>query len=758
MQQRLSLPSRACSLFRRGPFDLFTLGSSELGRYRHPPPTRVWGGLGAISVLSLLSYPSPMAWLGVGGLVGLALARWRLLGRPFAGSPFAAPFLLYVGGALLGLRISVHPQPAEARFFGLLAALASFFLVVDLAASPRAARRVAYCVLLGVLLALPLLLTLSIPSLSTDRLPGPRFDWLGFPGPWSEPLRTALQDHNLFELYRFSAAGLGTLAVFGVGLAAGPLLAGPGRSWRLFGALAAGYCGLFALMSTNRAAVLVGGLVIVLLGARQSRRILAAAVIAAGVVALALLVRSGSGGPMAHALRSLPSSATDPMSAYVRFEYWQNALLLLHDFHFTGVGLGQASVRALYGQYFLSGKPITVSSFPVLDDDFHFPHAHNIFMQSYLEQGLLGLAGLVGLVAVGVVVSRRAFARARESAVRSTVISASGASLALILSGLTEIVVLTPLGMVMLFGSLGMLVGAARLSEPIGHPARRHLWKGRPTAVALSMAVVLAALLIMTTVPAVAQGRPPPSILSHPGQVPHVLAAAFYLNLGALELARLTLSNQLPPREHQRRIETAQHWLNLALERDPGNLGVYRNLAAAALARSDRAEALRLLAEAEARAAPDDSHFFFQAGRLYREAADVERAVAAWTRVDPAFGARSGAGPRVHLLLWGTELANRGSWPAAVQVNQAAIRALPTHPAPYRALAKAISRTDGDEAALMAMRELAHAYADIPWAYEEAAKLAAQVRLREEAGQWNQLAGAIRASEAWKIRQRQAGR
>jgi hypothetical protein len=57
MQQRLSLPTRACSLFRRGPFDLLTLRSSDLGRYRHPPPTRVWGGLGAISVLSLLSYP-----------------------------------------------------------------------------------------------------------------------------------------------------------------------------------------------------------------------------------------------------------------------------------------------------------------------------------------------------------------------------------------------------------------------------------------------------------------------------------------------------------------------------------------------------------------------------------------------------------------------------------------------------------------------------------------------------------------------------
>jgi len=67
--------------------------------------------------------------------------------------------------------------------------------------------------------------------------------------------------------------------------------------------------------------------------------------------------------------------------------FWQNAAAILHDFAFTGVGLGQRSAHDVYEAYMLAVGPT-------------FSHAHNAFIQAYLEQGLLGCVGLVSLALV----------------------------------------------------------------------------------------------------------------------------------------------------------------------------------------------------------------------------------------------------------------------------------------------------------------------------------------------------------------------
>ena len=64
------------------------------------------------------------------------------------------------------------------------------------------------------------------------------------------------------------------------------------------------------------------------------------------------------------------------------------------------MGLGQRSVHDVYEAYMLAIGPT-------------FSHAHNAFIQAYLEQGLLGCVGLVSLALVLLFTARRAVANAR---------------------------------------------------------------------------------------------------------------------------------------------------------------------------------------------------------------------------------------------------------------------------------------------------------------------------------------------------------
>src|SRR5207248_10702326 len=70
-----------------------------------------------------------------------------------------------------------------------------------------------------------------------------------------------------------------------------------------------------------------------------------------------------------------------------RVDFWANGLALGAETALTGVGLGVRSVQLAYIAAYQPTYP-------------PFFHAHNIFVQAFLEQGVLGLLGLVGLTAV----------------------------------------------------------------------------------------------------------------------------------------------------------------------------------------------------------------------------------------------------------------------------------------------------------------------------------------------------------------------
>lgn len=404
---------------------------------------------GAATVLALLTAPLVTAWVGLAGLLAILAGAAFRSGALFPRSPFTLPFMLYVLGAGIGWVNAVRPTTATVRLFGLLAALAAFVVASQVVSSSRVARRCVELLLAFSLAASVIMLILVAPFVGVDRLPsgiGTALDLL-------EPLRKGVLDEDdILQRYRLRASGLATLCAFGIALALGPLLAGTGRRSRALAMLCIAFFATLLIVAGNRGAMLSTAVVVLLMGASRNRWLLGLALVIAATALMTIsgVIRPGGGGHVDQLLGFVSGPATDPGSVIRRMEFWENALYLLADLRFTGVGLGIRSVQETYETYFIPVEP-------------RFSHAHNIFVQSYLEQGLAGLAGLVGIVTVGVVIGWRALAGIRPGGARVLAVSSAGGALTLILAGFTEIVVMTSVGMTLLGLALGFLEAARRV-------------------------------------------------------------------------------------------------------------------------------------------------------------------------------------------------------------------------------------------------------------------------------------------------------
>jgi tetratricopeptide (TPR) repeat protein len=672
-----------------------------------------WLILAATAILGLLSAPLPSLWVGVAALVAVLIGRGRTLVKTGAGAPFWLAMTLYLAGALVGYAVTIRPDTANIRLFGILAGLGAFVLVALVAQNPRLAQRAAGIMLVVVLVATPLVFLLVTPFLPPERLPQGSANWFGF----VEPIRQSILDQDdVLQRFRLRASGLGTLAAVGVGLALGPLIAGRRRE-QLLAAVAIGYFGVFLLAAGNRGAMLSAGLVTLLLVASRSRWLMAASVsLVIGILLVVTgTVRLGSSGPTDRVVGILSGPTTDPGSVQRRIEFWDNSLFLLGDFRFTGVGLGIRAVQETYETYFIPIEP-------------RFSHSHNVFLQTYLEQGLLGLVGFVGLLLLGLRSAWRTLNAVRDPHIRSAAISAAGSGLALVVAGLTEIVALTALGMVLLFGSLGLLLASERLRDV--QTERASAGQGnaafRPAAIAVAFFVATLALIgpSPTTLAQSAPGSDDP-INTRPDLLTQ-LTASFYLNQGAVEVNKVSIGIDRPRAERDQRLAAAEELLQKALTLDASNVGAYRNLAATHVVQSQRSAARRLLGQAEALAASDDHREAFQIGRLYRDNGDVVRAADLWTRV--------GAAPQ--LIAWGSSTVRRGQWRAALDINRAAIRAAPSERTPWQGLALSMDQVSGRRAVTITMERLSALYPGNPWPYLATGDLYASEGDLQTAREW----------------------
>lgn len=128
-------------------------------------------------------------------------------------------------------------------------------------------------------------------------------------------------------------------------------------------------------------------------------------------------------------LDSIVDSSATVRGAVGRVEIWSNAYLIVTDFPFTGIGLGNFSaVSDLFYPFLLAGEGQ--------------PHAHNLFLQIALDIGLFGLAAWLACLAVVLVCCVQVMRVARNSQNSPLIVGISAGlfcgQLAMLVHGITD--------------------------------------------------------------------------------------------------------------------------------------------------------------------------------------------------------------------------------------------------------------------------------------------------------------------------------
>ena len=320
----------------------------------------------------------PLGWLAL-GLAGQPVARR---------SPLSLPLLALGLGLVVSLYATYDLAWSYPKIAGLVYGIALYFAFLEWGAREQTWRRLALGLTLagGAVAGLALLGTTwpaKVPSLTgiIDALP--RLPW-ALPGAedgfhpnevagtllWTAPFAGCVSLALWIEAIRRRGWGgwgrlLGALA-FTLAAAAVPL-----------GALVLtqSRSGLFGLVTA-------GGVVLTGLAPRRFR-IATALLLAAVLVGVVYLSQEV---PVREAAADLAPDVLSTGTLDFRLAVWSQALKGITDFPITGMGMNvfRQAVYVLYPT-------------PLLDPAMNLGHAHNIFLQTALDLGLVGLVGYVAL-------------------------------------------------------------------------------------------------------------------------------------------------------------------------------------------------------------------------------------------------------------------------------------------------------------------------------------------------------------------------
>jgi O-antigen ligase len=599
--------------------------------------------LAPLGSVLLLLHPYPLSVLG--GLLGLlpSAARWALRGRPWRATAFDVPLALLVVGAVVGYAVALDTTNAPVRLAGFVAGIVLFAWLRESLVTPRRLLTATAVVLGIVLVGGVALLSIAAPFLRLDLLPP-----LAVLAASLEPLglhRPLVDDVAALQRFRLYASGVGALASVGLALVVGLGVAATAWRDRLALLLAGGFFGGLLLVADNRGSLLAAAMTLgVMALAWRPRLFWLVPLFVFGTVDLIGL--------------GLVQRGLDLRTVYERLDFWSNGLALGAETPLTGVGLGVRSVQAAYRTAFQPTYP-------------PFFHVHNIYVQGFLEQGILGLLGLVGVgvatVALGVRIHMLADRRAR-----GVLLAALGGAAALLACGLTEVVALTTVGWSLLCALLAVLAATAeaerRASEAsAGQPSRLTSaayrlrtglvagWRSlagsmrrvpRPVVVG---AIVAAVLVVAAT----GLWRP--------------VAGRVALNVGTSALYRGAPADGLVPVGSESTLATATRALGLAVALDPSSVAARRNLSLAYAAAGDTDAAGLSADQARAITPPGDHRALFGVGRAYLAAGAWSEGIAVWEQAK--------AGPQ--LLQLGDNLLERRQPASALAAFEAGKRLAP---------------------------------------------------------------------------------
>jgi O-antigen ligase len=313
-----------------------------------------------------------------------------------------------------------------------------------------------------------------------------------------------------------------------------------------------------------------------------------------------------------------------------RLEVYGQAAHLVKDYVYTGSGLGVF--------------PMVFSTYVLMIDVPFLTHSHDLFLQIWIEQGILGLAAIVWLF-----LAFYYWVWRRRDQLNWLAIGSLAATTVMLLHGFFDVLLYSSRFLPLMFVPLALAVAAMRPRKG----KRTHAFGFEDKLVVVCGVVVLASLLAIF---AFAHDR---------------IVAAWYENLGSVEQTKIELSryhfmDSLV--EYVRRdadLSPAEEYFSAALALDPGNVSANQRLASISLARGDNVPALNYAQAAEERD-PQNTITRELLGEAYLGVGQIDEAYSYWSGISDG-AARLERLSRVRYLrdgdnqraAWATALASR---------------------------------------------------------------------------------------------------
>ena len=522
-----------------------------------------------LAIAILFAYPNPLVPVALAVVVASGAIRLIRGGAWSRLAPVDPWIALLAVGTLFGLAIAHHQDAALLRFTGIVGALAVFYAVRGYVTSEREVRIATSSAIgataAGILTVLALLRGSLPESPVTSVLTPFLAPFAVFPGVSGDTLEVNAR----FTVHQY---GLAHLVLVGAAFAVAAVALGRSRP-RVVGGIAA----LLVLMP--------------LLLATQARGAFLALALAATAIAafrtrLAWLIPPAAAGAMYVLLaRGTISRGVEAEWLNQRLGYWTGTLSLLGDVPFTGAGLGMRTFAEVFAWYHELPDPYQVS------------HTHNVVIQAYAEQGLLGAVGLAGLLATGVVIGLRATRRTVGPS-RWLVAGAAGAFLGSAIYGMTDQVPTNNLSLALVLALLGITLSADRIWAPAPSlEESREVEQGAPGQSGQSLPrakrgdggapragrrrIALAALAVLA--------------LGGLAALAPRWVSGLYLNAGSSQLLAAVLDRPRDTDLRAARVARAEAALAEAVRWNDRNVPALRNLAWARLVRYDHVGAISTL-------------------------------------------------------------------------------------------------------------------------------------------------------------------
>lgn len=379
----------------------------------------------AIYVIFTFTDRVPLPALIAMGLLGAA--RWWATGRLTTATPMDIPVLAILTMMPVSLYASVDRALSQPKFYGLILAVAVFYIVVN---AIHTIRRVQFATVALVLVSAAVAI---LGLVGTDWIPDKLFSWSQL----YDHLPKLIQGPPRSLRGGFSTTGIGGTLVFLIPVLLSLLWSGRSTTRiqrasnsRLLQIWWAWYRPILALslllttfmlvLTQSRGSFLALSVGLLALAAWYDRRALWA--IPTMALILFALFKSGWEAQLTQfVLRS------DPLAVQRRMEIWRRAIRMIRDFPYVGVGMG--AFDTVVNTVYPSSINLALA---------RVTHAHNELLQVAVDLGIPGLVGYVALLTTFAVTAWRAYHALDDRWLRALIVGLACGMLAHQVFGLTD--------------------------------------------------------------------------------------------------------------------------------------------------------------------------------------------------------------------------------------------------------------------------------------------------------------------------------